>query len=184
MFKRFTLVLIASIICVTTAFADKIGKIESFYHKRTDQYWEVAGSEYPDQDKPPACFAQSVGKDGSTFQISINPAGGDAYMWFQDNDWQVDTNAQNKILSLRVNTYRDDRIVLGGEWKFQFVSKNMATIKALDPKKLFKILLNLNKMVFIMPGNVSNITLAVPNSKAMVKAFGECIYAYEKAYNG
>jgi len=39
--------------------------------------------------KPPACFAENKYRDGSIFQLSIDPGLGTLYIWFKDNTWEV-----------------------------------------------------------------------------------------------
>lgn len=152
-------------------------KTDSFYREKIDDSWSVTGVRYPDSTKRPACFAENVYKDGSTFQLSIDPGLGVVYIWFKDNTWEI-KGPFGKQYNLRLNLFNNNEIVIGGEMKFLLLSKNTISILKISPNAFFKALRQANKLVFVMPGTVINSTVAIPHTKAILDSFKTCIYKF------
>jgi hypothetical protein len=149
----------------------------AFYKEKIDENWSVVGVKYPESGKRPACFAENVYKDGSIFQLSVDPDVGTLYIWFKDNSWEI-KGPFGKQYNLRLNLFNDKEVIIGGEMKFMLLSKNTISVLKISPNPFFKAFAQSNKVVFVMPGTVTNSTVAIPHTKAILEAFKKCIYKF------
>ncbi len=171
------------ILCLVSTQAFAINKIDHFYKKQIDEAWTVYGNAY-DENQRAACFAENRYKDGSIFQLSINPGTNDLYIWFKDNTWEMKSHSFHKDYPVRLNLFNDDKIIDGGNMTFTVLDKNTIQILHIGQKPFFKTLLNSNKIVFVMPGTVLNATVRMAHTPEVLKAFEGCIREYESEYNG
>jgi hypothetical protein len=139
----------------TVALADQVNDAKVFYNKRIDALWMVGGHEYPGTTSHPVCFANATLEDGSGMEIVKDLESDELYLRVQNMNWNLVEGTDDKE-KLRLNLYRNSKIVDGGNMSWFILTKNTIGIPALTAKNFTDALWNSTFIRIIMPGDNQN----------------------------
>lgn len=150
---------------------------ETFFSTKVGQ-WTVFGN-HKDGQKNPVCLAETTWKDGSKFQLIKDLTDGELYVWFQNLQWNIGDEV-GKTYRMKMTAYsRNDAV--SGDFEFLLVNKNTIVIPALQKGDFAEVFMVANKMMFYMPGTISNAELPLWDSKNAAATIARCIESYKPA---
>lgn len=133
--------------------------------------WSVFGNKAVDS-KDPACWAQVRWKDGSEFQFALNLKQKEFRIIIENVNWQIDEEP-GQYSGLHVNLYDSKNNIIDG-YDFGFYLVDKKTINVGLNKSFVINFLKASKVIFVMPGNVKNITVTLQGQVPMMNILGEC----------
>lgn len=168
------LLTIVAMLCVcSSAYA-----VEYFFDK-TVGFWSIYGHPGEKSDTKnlnPACITTAHWDDGSYINLIQDIANGELHIELRNNEWNVGDADLDAAYDLTLNVYNKSSVK---SWKanFKFLSKNSIQIRGLDYKTFLPAFMNFSKMVFIMPGTITNAEISLQNSTAAINLMAECLDA-------
>jgi len=170
--KLFTIV-VAIFFMATTSFASS-----EFFYRNTSGQWSVYGHPGRD-DLNPACIAQTNCSDGSTLMIIQDLADGELYIHLTQNQWNIEgpypTNSE-----LELNFYKNNRIYLSVGSRFSLTGSNTIVIRGIDHDKFLGPFTESERMVFVIPGNVPNLTVGLRGVRNAFDFTTQCLRESQK----
>lgn len=149
---------------------------DTFFSTRIGQ-WTVFGNQ-KDGEKNPVCLAETTWKDGSKFQLIKDLADGELYIWFQNLQWNIGDEPKN-LYRMKMTAY--GRNVVSGDFQFLLVNKNTIVIPGLEKGDFAEVFMTASKLMFYMPGTISNAELPLNDSMKAAVALGKCIEDFKVA---
>lgn len=168
------LALTFSIVFTSAAFA------QSLFFQTQLREWNVYG-ESKNGELNPACKGQKTYQDGSTFTLIRDLADGELYILFQNVTWSITDNPGN--YQMRIVFYKNNS-AFNLTAKYELLSKNTLRIRAILPEKFLPPFMDYSKMLFIMPGSISNAEITLAGSAGLIAAMSECVRQYKPQQPG
>jgi hypothetical protein len=170
-------IFLSLILLSSTAFAQQGDDAKVFYNKRIDALWTVGGHEYPGTKSHPACFANSTLEDGSGLEIVKDLESGEFYLRIQNLNWNLTEGTDDKE-KLRLNLYRNGKLVGGGSLRWFILTKNTIAIPSMPDKAFLDDLWKTTLIRVIMPGDNQNFSTFIASPHIVINYMAECIEAY------
>lgn len=161
----------------TSALAEQSNDAKVFYSKRIDALWTVGGHEYPGTKDHPECYANSTLEDGSGLEISKDLETDNFFIRVQNMNWNLTEGTDDKE-KLRLNLYRNNKLVDGGNMSWFILTKNTIAIPALSAKDFSAALWNTTLIRVIMPGDNQNFSTFIASPHVVINALAECIKSF------
>lgn len=170
-------VLLAIVLLSTSASAEQGNDAKVFYYKRIDQLWTVGGHEYPGTTSHPACFANATIEDGSGLEIVKDLESDQFFIRVQNMNWNLTEGVDDKE-KLRLNLYRNGKLVEGGNMNWFILTKNTIAIPSLSAKQFTDALWRTTFIRVIMPGDNQNFSTFIASLHVVIDSMAECIKVY------
>lgn len=161
----------------TLALAEQGNDAKVFFNKRIDQLWIVGGHEYPGTKSHPVCFANSTLDDGSGMEIVKDLESDEFFIRVQNMNWNLTEGIDDKE-KLRLNLYRNSKLVDGGNMGWYILTKNTIAIPSLSAKQFTDVLWNTTFIRVIMPGDNQNFSTFIASPHVVLESMAECIKAF------
>jgi hypothetical protein len=168
---------LALLLMSSPALAEQSNDAKVFYNKRIDQVWTVGGHEYPGTKSHPVCYANATIEDGSGVEIVKDLESDEFFIRVQDMNWNLTEGTDDKE-KLRLNLYRNGRLVDGGNLNWSILTKNTIAIPSLSAKEITDALWKSTFIRVIMPGDNQNFSTFIGSPHVVLDSMAECIKAY------
>lgn len=159
------------------ALAEQGNDAKVFYHKRIDQAWTVGGHEYPGTKSHPVCFANATIEDGSGIEMVKDLESDEFYIRVQNMNWNLTEGVDDKE-KLRLNLYRNSKLIDGGNMNWFILTKNTIGIPSLSAKEFTDAFWKSTFIRVIMPGDNQNFSTLIASPHSVLDSMSECIKAY------
>lgn len=171
------LISFAAAVCLsTTALADP------FYGHNAAQKWYVFGHT-TESELNASCVARTTWLDGSVFSLIQDLVDGEMYIVFTNNQWQI-AEEPGTTGQIRVNFHgARNEIVGSGTMQFQLLNKNTIRIREIYQQKFLPDFAAAHRMIFVMPGTVSNAGVPLEGTRMAIESLFQCISASKKVPN-
>jgi hypothetical protein len=142
--------------------------------------WIVYGN---DQNGPlhPTCNGEKKFQDGSFFTLIKDLADGELYILFHNVTWNITDSPGN--YQMRINFYRGNSVT-SQTATYELLNKNTLRIRSIDPSRFLPSFMEHQKMVFIMPGSISNAEILLNGSLNVVSAMSDCMGRFKPSRPG
>lgn len=163
--RRILAAAVAAGVAVTPAAATP----EKFFQRQVGT-WAVWG-DYDDA----GCYAQFRTPKGSAFTVSQYVV--DTHMinvGVMNVDWEIDAPVESTLTG-RINLFRGDRQIDGGDVRMTVISKNLIIIPALNKMTTFFTLQRATVLTLIMPHGIRNINIPLAGSAEALDALNVCV---------
>ena len=170
-------IFLSLILLSSSAFAQQGDDAKVFYNKRIDSLWMVGGHEYPGTKSHPVCFANSTLDDGSGLEIVKDLESDELFIRVQNLNWNLTEGTDDKE-KLRLNLYRNGKLVDGGNMGWFILTKNTIAIPSLSAKQFTGALWNTTLIRVIMPGDNQNLSTFIASPHMVLDSLAECIKAF------
>lgn len=148
-----------------------------FFFQKSIGYWTVFGhpGSFDEKKLNPACILATDWDDGSYVNLIQDLKDGELLLELKNNAWNIGDVDLTKIYEMTLNFYGNDGKVQSWPTRFKFLSKNTVQIRNLDIKNFISDFKEFDKMVFIMPGTITNVTVGLNNSKDAIGIMIQCL---------
>ncbi len=167
--KLFTAV-VAIFFMATTSFA-----ADDLFYKNTSGQWDVFG--HPGNSTlNPACVMQTNWNDRSKLLIIQDLADGELCIHFTNNNWNVKGPYQSNH-ELVLNFYKGNGTYASLKASFTLTNKNSIVIRGIKHEVFLDPFTESDRMVFVMPGDVPNVTVGLRGTMNVIDYVKECMLA-------
>jgi hypothetical protein len=119
----------------SAALTDQGNDAKIFYNQRADALWMVGVHEYPGTASHPLCFANATLEDGSGMEVVKDLESDKFFLRVQNMNWNLVEGTDDKE-TLRLNLYRNSKIVDGRNMGWFILTKNTIAIPSLRRPKI------------------------------------------------
>ena len=142
--------------------------------------WQVWGKP-KHENLNPSCNGEKQYQDGSFFSLIRDLEDGELYVLFHNVTWNITDDPGN--YQMRINFYKG-RDVVSLPAVYELLNKNTLRIRAINPDRFLPPFLDYSRMVFIMPGSITNAEIGLTGTRAVVAEMSKCVGHYKPTKPG
>lgn len=151
---------------------------ENIFYKNSSGQWDVFGHG-GNKELNPACVMQTIWNDGSKLLVIQDLADGELYIHFMHKKWNV-KGPYNTNYELVLDFYTGNRIFRSISATFKLLNDNSIHIRGIKHDMFLNPFMDADRVAFIMPGDVPNITVGLRGTTNAVDYLKECMRASTK----
>lgn len=177
--KKILASFLAMMLMVSTAFGS-----DRFYQTSSGQ-WDIYGHAGSDTLNP-ACIMQTNWTGNSRLMVIQDLADGELYIHFSHSAWNIDGPYKTRH-ALEIRFFSGSRTIKVLEGSLVLENNSTISVRSMKQDTFYNPFMEADRMVFVMPGNVPDITVglrgtrdAVEHSKMCVRAAGNAKLTFPK----